>query len=150
MLYDKQYLVSKEDGFLKENGKITSTIERAYIAPTKKLAQKCIDKYGGEIKTVYVCLNKPVYASPLESVWLIKRICQVNGLSIYGPFFSLKEAEEIYNSELVKSKNFTLLEFTENNINLSNGTIRYASNRLRDEISLCRINKVNTRSYWNV
>jgi len=92
-----------------------------------------------------VC-NNPL---PLESVWLIKRVCQVNGLSIYGPFFTLKEAEEIYESEIVRSKNFILLEFKENNVNLPNGVIKFATNRLRDEISLCRVNKANTRLYWN-
>lgn len=37
-----QYLVHKEDGYLKENGKVTSSLERAEIFPTKKRAQEYI------------------------------------------------------------------------------------------------------------
>jgi len=47
MQYANQYLILKDDGFLKENGKVTSTIERAYIFPTKKLAQ--MEKYFPKI-----------------------------------------------------------------------------------------------------
>lgn len=131
-----QYVILKDDGFLKENGKITSTIERAYIVSTKKIGQKLIDKYGGQLKEVYLSLNRPIYTTPLESVWLVKKTCQVNGLTVYGPFFTLKEAEELYKSEIVKSKNFPLLEFKEDHYSSFS-----ASNRLKDVIELCKITK---------
>lgn len=136
---NNQYLIALNDGYLKENGKVTSTIERAHIIPTKRAAQKLTDRYGGEIKEVYLSLTSPKpYTQPLECVYLIKKVCVVYGLTTYGPFFTLDEAMSIYNSELGRDYAFP---YKEELCYAQDGQMKRAANKLGDELTLCRINR---------
>ena len=133
-----QYVIVKNDGFLKGNGKVASTIERAHIVPTKKLAQELVDKYGGEIIEVYLSLTRPKPIQPLESVYLIKKVCVVYGLTIYGPFFTLDEAINVYNNELERD---CIFPYKEELCYAQDGQMKRAANKLGDELTLCRINR---------
>lgn len=135
-----QYLIKKDDGYLKENGKITTTIERAFITPTKKSAQKYVDAYGGEIAPVYLYKNPIKYAKPPdERVWIVKKLCQVNGLTVMGPYFSQDEATNIYYDELKNCGHFKYVE--QLRYNLGHGELKWAKNKLGDSIYLCEIRK---------
>lgn len=138
-----QYLVRKEDGYLKENGKITNSLERAEIFPTKKRAQEYVDKYGGDVEPVYLSETPPKHYPPsADEVFIVKRVCSVFGLSIYGPVFTYDEAIDLYNSELIRGEIFP---FREELAYAQNGELKKASNKLGDELILCKI----TRAKFN-
>lgn len=137
-----QYLVHKEDGYLKENGKVTNSLERAEIFPTKKKAQEYVDKYGGDVKPVYLSETPPKhYPPPADEVFMVKRMCNVYGLFVYGPVFSHDDALELYNLEFNRSEVFP---FREEMPCFKDGELRRSTNKLGDELILCRFIRVKT------
>lgn len=134
-----QYLVHKEDGYLKENGKVTSSLERAEIFPTKKKAQEYVDKYGGDVRAVYLSETAPkYYPPPIDEVYMVKRTCNVYGLFAYGPMFSYEDAFELYNLEFNRSDVFPFIEAMPC---LGDGELKKAINKLGDELILCRFTR---------
>mgnify|MGYP003500838899 CR=1 FL=1 len=134
-----QYLVHKEDGYLKENGKITNSLERAEIFPTKKKAQEYVDKYGGDVKPVYLSETVPKhYPPPVDEVFMVKKVCNVYGLFVYGPVFTYDEAIDLYNSEFIRGEIFP---FREELAYAHNGEIKKSSNKLGDELILCKFTR---------
>lgn len=135
-----QYIVEKDGGYLKSDGKVTQSLERADICPTKKIAQELSSRYGGEVAPVYLSLSPPkYYAAPVDSVYLVKKICSIIGLTIYGPHFTFEESLTIYTDELNKETTF---KYTEELCYASSGELKKARNKLGDELILCKITKV--------
>ena len=140
-----QYIVLVDDGFLKENGKVTTSIERAHILPTKKAANEFSKKHCGfiagklacEIKEVYLSTKKQEYIDPY--VYYVEKRCVV-----YGPtttiFFSYEKADDEYRRILSDDLVFPFKE---------DGVLRYvddkiikrAENKLGDELLFCRVKR---------
>ena len=134
-----QYIVEKDGGYLKSDGKVTQSLERADICPTKKIAQELSSRYGGEVAPVYLSLLEPkFYPAPVDSVYLVKKICNVMGLTIYGPHFTVEESLTIYTDELNKETTF---KYTEELCYASSGELKKARNKLGDELILCKVSK---------
>lgn len=135
-----QYIVEKDGGYLKSDGKVTQSLERADICPTKKAAQDLSNKYGGEVAPVYLSLLEPkFYPPPVDAVYLVKKICNVMGLTIYGPHFTVEESLTIYTDELNKEATF---KYAEELCYAEDGELKKARNNLGDELILCKISKV--------
>lgn len=139
-----QYIIEKPTGFLKKNGKSTVLLKKAYIMPTKKEANKLIDKYGGELKEVYITLKQPVPVAAIpDCVYMVKFICKVNGLKVYGPYFTMIEAETIFDS--LMNKTVSTIEEYQSLFRFgpvsywTNNEVRHTSNKLGDELILSRV-----------
>lgn len=142
MIVYNQYTIFKDGRYLNDKGKLTTSLERAKIFPTKVSTKEYTDKYGGEVIPIYLSLQKPQpkAVKEFDKVWLVKYICQIKGLALYGPFFSIEEAQTIYNDKF-NNKSMKLFEFTKS-YELARGEISKSINKLGDELILCEVTKV--------
>ena len=59
MIIDNQYTILKDGRYLNDKGKLTVSLERAKIFPTKVSTKEYTDKYGGEVIPIYLSSQKP-------------------------------------------------------------------------------------------
>jgi hypothetical protein len=89
----KQYVVLKDGKYLTKSA-WTSSLSRAHVFSKKKYAKLSADQNGGEVETVYLSFYP--HKEVIDKVWTVEKTCQVNGLLVYGPYFTQKEAENMY------------------------------------------------------
>ena len=67
MIIDNQYTIFKDGRYLNDKGKLTVSLERAKIFPTKISTKEYTDKYGGEVIPIYLSSQKP----QSKIIWII-------------------------------------------------------------------------------
>ena len=133
-----QYAMLGKDGrYRKRNGGLTTSLSRANIVDTKKAAELIAEEYVGDYIPVYLSTADLSVPPPIQSVWLVKRYCQIYGLSIYGPYFTAGEASSMFNSIIWESDHSLLGKF-EQTYEYSTVT---AENRLGDKLEICEVKR---------
>lgn len=128
----RQYVVCKDDKYIGKENQLTSSLSRAKIYSKKDRAKSDAKNFSAEVITVYISLRPP--QTKTESVWLVEKVCQVRGLSVYGPFFSKKEAEEIFTS--LRDKITSEVEDWQSLFTFTEISWGYATNKLHDSLTI--------------
>ena len=128
-----------DDDYLKGNGKWTNCLDKALLFPTKKSAKLSASAFEGEVVPVY--LSRKASIMPCDSVWMVQWVCQIRGLSVYGPYFTKAEAESMYVS-IRDGQVGDLFHFTDESYGLvNNPIIRQSQNRLGDVLSIKEVRR---------
>ena len=131
-----QYAIKLDCKYIKRNGNLTNFLSKAHLVDTKKRAKELLDEHGGEIVEIFLSTADLSVPPPVQSVWLVKRYCQIYGLSIYGPFFTAKEANSMFNAIIDEADHSLLGKFVK-----YYGAIMTAENRLGDKLEICEIKR---------
>lgn len=131
----KQYAIIKDNKYLTSMYKWTTSLGKAELFSKKYSADIKAKMRGGpdaEVVRVYISLEPPRYHA--ESVWVVEKVCQVRGLTVYGPFFNKKEAEEIFVSlrDAVTSE----VEDWQSLFSFTDHGWGYATNKLHDTLTI--------------
>ena len=92
---------------------------------------------------MYLTLRPQV--KPIDSIWLIKEINEIYGLKLMGPYFSHKEATDIFENIINNSQHSLLGRYFVANEHkeYSISVLRSYENRLRDKLLLCKVDRAN-------